>query len=371
MENIFLANSSVYHDQSYNAVDAAFTNGRLNYNLRYDLNWASDGTNTVNWDPDPSYNMVANSIDLNHPGIQTVVYLQGKFALIKAFRNPQGVFSITATFKSEADRATFKALIAAKIGLLEEDLTKPNVNFWYTHPTCGPRAMTKPIEVPVDDKIMFNYASSIRPELLDLVKLDPARAMGGKLILLHGIPGTGKTYFIRHLMHKWRTWCNFQYISDPENFFQNPAYLFEVTRFFDQGAIPASYASYEGYEGDTEAFNHAGTKSTLVVLEDAGEFIESNSNNEFVAKSLNKLLNVTDGLLGQGLKLLILITTNQEAKGLDPAILRSGRCLKNIEFPELSGLDVLEWYKKNDLVYPSLDTDAKLLADLYSLKENK
>jgi hypothetical protein len=47
-------------------------------------------------------------------------------------------------------------------------------------------------------------------------------------------------------------------------------------------------------------------------------------------------LNVVDGLIGQGLRVLVLVTTNEELKSLHPAVARPGRAAANIEFHALS-----------------------------------
>jgi hypothetical protein len=46
---------------------------------------------------------------------------------------------------------------------------------------------------------------------------------------------------------------------------------------------------------------------------------------------LSRLLNLTDGLLGQGRRVLAAITTNEDIRVLHPAATRPGRCLAQIE----------------------------------------
>ena len=46
----------------------------------------------------------------------------------------------------------------------------------------------------------------------------------------------------------------------------------------------------------------------------------------------DSLLNVGDGLVGQGLRILVLITTNEPPSRLHPALARPGRCLSSIAF---------------------------------------
>jgi len=45
---------------------------------------------------------------------------------------------------------------------------------------------------------------------------------------------------------------------------------------------------------------------------------------------------MTEGLLGQGLRVRFLITTNEELGKLNPAVTRAGRCLSEIEFRSLN-----------------------------------
>lgn len=45
---------------------------------------------------------------------------------------------------------------------------------------------------------------------------DFAPGVGGKLVLWHGEPGTGKTYALRTLAWEWRDWCDFHYVIDPQ-----------------------------------------------------------------------------------------------------------------------------------------------------------
>jgi hypothetical protein len=82
-------------------------------------------------------------------------------------------------------------------------------------------------------------------------------------------------------------------------------------------------------------------------------------------QALAKLLNLSDGLLGQGQKLLFLITTNEEVQNLHPAIVRHGRCLTNLEFPEFSEMEADEWFAaRGD--HPALLPRQRTLSDLYA-----
>lgn len=81
-------------------------------------------------------------------------------------------------------------------------------------------------------------------------------------------------------------------------------------------------------------------------------------------QALSRLLNLTDGLLGQGQNVLVAITTNEELGRLHPAVVRPGRCLAQIEVGPLPRDEAARWLgTEAGLVGPSAT-----LAELYALK---
>ena len=105
-------------------------------------------------------------------------------------------------------------------------------------------------------------------------------------------------------------------------------------------------------------------KWNFLVLEDAGEFIATDSRQQH-GQALAKLLNLTDGLFGQGLRLMVLITTNEEVRNLHPAIIRNGRCLTNLHFPEFDAAEARQWFERRGVNTPSPGR-ALTLADLFA-----
>jgi hypothetical protein len=80
----------------------------------------------------------------------------------------------------------------------------------------------------------------------------------------------------------------------------------------------------------------------LLLLEDCDELIRGEAK-ATSGQALSRLLNLTDGLLGQGRDVLVAITTNENLASLHPAVIRPGRCLAQIEVGPLSRAEALGW----------------------------
>lgn len=108
-------------------------------------------------------------------------------------------------------------------------------------------------------------------------------------------PGTGKTNAVRVLLGEWRAWADFHFITDPESFLNDPGYL--ITALSGQRARAAQHDS----------------RWRVFVLEDAGEFLAHDAR-AATGQALPRLLNVCDGVLGQAMRVLLVITTNEPAR---------------------------------------------------------
>ena len=226
-----------------------------------------------------------------------------------------------------------------------------SVSFWNAATVRGdlqPRRESQTMCVPRWQEIAANYPDRVRPELASTMRLLESRIPTSRLMLWRGLPGTGKTWAVRAMMREWLDWCTFHYVVDPAAFFSNSTYMLSLL----------SKVSEVGQSEDGDR------KWSLIILEDAGEFIAMDSRHQY-GQALAKLLNLCDGLLGQGQKLLFLITTNEEVQNLHPAIVRHGRCLTNLEFPEFSDSEAREWLESHG--HPSSTSLKKLtLSDLFA-----
>jgi hypothetical protein len=205
------------------------------------------------------------------------------------------------------------------------------------------------LAVPEWTRIERNYAVPTALELNQLMRLERLERTGG-LILFTGVPGTGKTSAIRALLRSWRGWSQAHLVPDPERFFGDSAYLIDVIAAGD--AEPASVTRGDGTRT---------TRWNLVVCEDADDFI-SRDNRRVAGSGVGRLLNLADGLLGQGLKTAVLLTSNATIAELDPALSRPGRCVAHIDFKKFDAVAAREWLRDPRALVPP---EGLTLAELY------
>lgn len=139
------------------------------------------------------------------------------------------------------------------------------------------------------------------------------------LVLLHGDAGTGKTTWLKRLLH---TITNKKLIYMPPDLTQHISSPGFIT--FMMG----------------EAMN------SILLIEDAENVLlhrESGGN-----QAVSNILNISDGILGDVLKLQIVCTFNSSLDTIDPALRRPGRCIAEYRFEKLKA-----------------DRAGNLLADLY------
>jgi hypothetical protein len=116
------------------------------------------------------------------------------------------------------------------------------------------------------------------------------------------------------------------------------------------GVLAGSSESLEADLSEHPDYSDPGTGAgderwRLLVLEDAGELLGIAAPAE-VGRGFARLLNVADGLLGQGSRALILVTTNEPLGRLHPAALRPGRAMATIEFGPLEAGEASAWLRQ-------------------------
>ena len=164
----------------------------------------------------------------------------------------------------------------------------------------------------------INYGYGFTKFHLDLMQRFNTETKG--LVLFHGLPGTGKTYYIRHLLKQMASGSK-EVIYMPPNLVDH--------------LVEPSFMTF--ISGQVQEFADEG-KSCIILIEDAEPLLAKRQEGVRI-QGVTNLLNMTDGLLNDMLKMQIICTFNVELSKLDSALLRPGRLIARKEFKALSELD--------------------------------
>lgn len=209
-----------------------------------------------------------------------------------------------------------------------------------------------------NDSTRSNYPAGQLEQMDNLINLTPP-LFGGKIILLHGAPGTGKTSFIRAISRQWTHWCHTSYVTDPDVFLGLSGAMLNVVTWRYESYIQADVLPENAYH--------------LVVLEDVDELIDQDAKRRS-GQALSRLLNLGDGVLGQSSNLLLCLTTNVPMEQLHGAVSRAGRCMAQIEFKNFTLKEANEWLRYHNISEEDISKIERKnyysLAELYQIGSN-
>ncbi|MDD3738796.1 MAG: AAA family ATPase [Lentimicrobiaceae bacterium] len=157
------------------------------------------------------------------------------------------------------------------------------------------------------------------------------------LVLLHGKPGTGKTYYLRYLICQLRK----------DVIFLPPNMAASIT---DPGLIELLMEN----------------KNSVFVVEDAENILIDR--NQTGSSAVSALLNLTDGLLSDCLNIQVICSFNTDLSELDKALIRKGRLIAKYEFKELEASKAQAL--SNKLGFNSKIEKPMTLTDIYNQDED-
>ncbi len=165
------------------------------------------------------------------------------------------------------------------------------------------------------------------------------------IILLHGIPGSGKTSYIKQLISRGGSRKIVYIPPHLASSIANPAFI---------------------------SFVKESLTNAVLVIEDAEDILKDRAGSMDSA-AVSNLLNISDGILGDALNILIIATFNVEKEFIDKALLRKGRLISEHHFGQLSvdkanALIAKIYGDDENSVLPVLgDDEERTLANIFNL----
>ncbi len=133
------------------------------------------------------------------------------------------------------------------------------------------------------------------------------------LSIFEGTPGTGKTSYLRHLMGALKETHRFYFIPP------------STTRVLSDPRFIEFWADQRRSYSE---------QKLVVILEDSDAALMTRASDN--REEVSAILNLSDGMLGDFLRLQIICTINCSAADIDPALLRPGRLLQHRIFARLT-----------------------------------
>lgn len=203
----------------------------------------------------------------------------------------------------------------------------------------------------VFEELDLHYGKGFTDKYNKLIKNINSNSKG--IILFHGLPGTGKTHCIKHLITQLNNKIPIYITSDIVENFINPDFI--------------DFLLYEA-----EILDNIG-ENLFFVIEDAEKLIMKRDDTPYSSSGISNLLNTTDGILNGMLNIQAILTFNTDIKNVDSAILRNERLLGEFEFGfvEKERINKLAEYLKINNMPKDFYKNKNVIADIYALKKER
>lgn len=195
-------------------------------------------------------------------------------------------------------------------------------------------------KIPIGSFRLQNYPEQVTSAFDSVVSDMESETPAGRLTLLAGPPGTGKSHFVRGIIQKAKA-------------------TFMLMNVATIGSLNSpSTISYLSEMRKKDKRNGP----IVFLIEDADQVLVRRENGNI--SGIAELLNFSDGIAGELLDIRILATTNAKQIDMDHAILRPGRMSQVVQFPLLTSAHAGEILK--DLSGESFEwAEPVTLAEVY------
>jgi len=200
-----------------------------------------------------------------------------------------------------------------------------------------------------DPKINLSLSYGVEFKTIDNTIFKGLRKSDKGIWIFHGPPGTGKSMYIRNLIKRLNK------IDEVNNV------IYMSSEMIGSLESPDFLPFIQDY------------KDSVLVIEDADIALESRKSHGSIVKTV---LQLTDGILADCLRLKIIATFNCELSAIDSALLRKGRLQYRHEFRYLTRAEALKLaasLKIDSKIFESDDyahKDSWSLAEIYNIEQD-
>jgi hypothetical protein len=198
------------------------------------------------------------------------------------------------------------------------------------------------VNVPENIDLTLNYGSKF-PETDKTIQERLTNNKSG-LFMFHGLPGTGKTTYIKYLASK-----------------------------VDRDFIYIPTTMVETFTSDPNCLSVLIQKpNSVIILEDAEKAIMKRHGDGMDSSAVSSLLNLSDGIMSDILKTSVILTYNCPKNEIDSALRRKGRLQVDYEFTALNIADSKKLAKSLKYSKKTIDgiTNPMSVADIYNLEKD-
>lgn len=213
-----------------------------------------------------------------------------------------GSYHLSIFYSPLTDKEVIDYLKKCALGYPIEELKESNLYLvTQEHGSLKGQLVKNPDLKSLDISLLYNDGfKEVHEVIFDRLSVDNAKG----LVLLHGLPGTGKTTYIRHLMSTIKK--KFIFLSP------------ECAHYLSDSSFIKFLLDY---------------RNSILIIEDAEKAVKART--EHGESATSNLLSLGDGLLSDSLNIQVLITMNNELSTIDEALLRKGRLIARYDFKEL------------------------------------
>lgn len=241
---------------------------------------------------------------------------------------------------------TDQSLIDMAVVLEKDFVTKVKTNLIFSIVRTSSSLEIRSMGDGSSPLIKDNYLPEVLADVDHVIASFTKSPPGGRIAILNGEPGTGKTHLIRSILTR-----------------MDCVFLIIPSNLIDSLDKPEFMPLLLGIKNEHE-------KPVIMIIEDGDTCLVPRKSDNI--STISALLNLSDGILGSIIDIKMIISTNAEIRDMDQAIMRPGRLCRNIHVGPLP-------YEQAQKVYRRLmkDEAVKLeykkfytLAELYDMANN-